>query len=323
MENIWDALEAQGLSQETIQIIKNSWAIKTTKQYQSAWKKWYPWCLENKIDFFNITAVDLSNFIAFCHKKYGLGYNALNTIKSAISEFASLFVSDKIGKHPMVKRTLNGTVKNKINPKYDEFWDVNILLKFWENRPQNSKLTLKELTEKIISLCAIALIGRSSDLCSMWDYPKRVAEDGIELTFGQLKQDRGMRLNLRRALIPFVTEHPKVCPASTLEHYFMRTSRWRTAEKNKVFLSIRGKHAPLSSQRIAKYLLNSLDMAGINTEKWKAHSFRGASATKLLDLGVGAEDVMRAGRWSSYSVFNKFYDRGTKTVDVIGKIKQK
>jgi integrase len=148
-----------------------------------------------------------------------------------------------------------------------------------------------------------------------------IENDGIKLIFDQLKQDRGVRPIQRRALIPFIPNHPNVCPATAIEEYLQRTNIWRNNNKQKLFLSIRGQHGPLSSQRIAKYLLQSMKDAGIDIDKFKAHSIRGASATKLLDKGVSAEDVMRAGRWSSYSVFNRFYDRASRTVNVINTIR--
>jgi hypothetical protein len=167
MENIWKALENQGLSEKAVKSIKNSWAIKSTKVYESAWRKWVPYCRKYNMHLFNATPIELANFIAYCRQKYNIGYSALNTIKSAISEFISLFVREKLGAHPIVKRTLSGVVKYKIKPKYDEFWDIDVLLDYWESMPNNSELTTAILTQKTICIVAIALIGRSSDLSKL------------------------------------------------------------------------------------------------------------------------------------------------------------
>ena len=40
-----------------------------------------------------------------------------------------------------------------------------------------------------------------------------------------------------------------------------------------------------------------------------------AVVSRALDLGASIDDVMRAGRWKSKSVFDKFYNR-SKHVDV-------
>ena len=141
--------------------------------------------------------------------------------------------------------------------------------------------------------------------------------EGLELTFGQLKQDRGKRTVARRVRLPFINDHPNICPASNLQYYLNRTKIWRDINDEYIFISVIKPHKQLTSQRIAKLLLQSMAAAGVDTQKWKAHSVRGASATNLLDKGTSVEDVMRAGRWGSFLVFRDFYDRSTRNVNVI------
>jgi hypothetical protein len=52
--------------------------------------------------------------------------------------------------------------------------------------------------------------------------------------------------------------------------------------------------------------------AGIDNV-YKAHSLRSAAASALLDAGASELDVMAHARWSSSSVFRKFYARTKQT----------
>ena len=75
-------------------------------------------------------------------------------------------------------------------------------------------------------------------------------------------------------------------------------------------------HFPIAAQRIANISKEGMQLAGIDTHRFKAHALQGASASSRLDRGESAEDVMAAGRWRSNAVFRRFYDRQLKRVQV-------
>lgn len=66
-------------------------------------------------------------------------------------------------------------------------------------------------------------------------------------------------------------------------------------------------HKPISSQQIANWLKLVLEQAGINTQKFSAHSTRGASATAAAVQGVPLAQILQDADWSSESTFNEFY----------------
>ena len=79
--------------------------------------------------------------------------------------------------------------------------------------------------------------------------------------------------------------------------------------KAKVFLSLVGKHNPVSSSTIARWLKSCLQRTGVDTTTFKAHSIRAASATKAAIAGVTVEDILQAADWSRKGVFQRFYYR--------------
>ena len=75
-----------------------------------------------------------------------------------------------------------------------------------------------------------------------------------------------------------------------------------------VFLSYIRPHGPVTSQRIAHWLEEILEGAGVDTSVFKAHSVRGTSSTAASEKGVLIEDILRTADWTT---FRRFYYRPT------------
>ena len=117
------------------------------------------------------------------------------------------------------------------------------------------------------------------------------------------------------------SSEPALCPVANLYTYVQMCIKngdiASFAEgKHSIFLGTTmgtdsGKkcYKPLTSaDPIAKDTLEVLTAAGVD-EIYKAHSLRHASASRLLQNGVEELDIIKHARWSSSSVFRKFYDR--------------
>jgi hypothetical protein len=52
-----------------------------------------------------------------------------------------------------------------------------------------------------------------------------------------------------------------------------------------------------------------LDLAGVDTNTYKAHSFRGASVSAAFMKGCRVSDILKTADWSSVKNFKKFYLR--------------
>ena len=103
-----------------------------------------------------------------------------------------------------------------------------------------------------------------------------------------------------------------ICPVTTLQAYEARTKEFRADKKYLLFLSWIGKHDPVFSSTIARWLKICLTEAGIDTGIFKAHSVRGASSSTAAAAGVTTADILNAADWSSVTTFQKFYCRQTK-----------
>ena len=67
--------------------------------------------------------------------------------------------------------------------------------------------------------------------------------------------------------------------------------------------------ACLTPQRLAKRMLGVLQLAGIDTAVYKAHSLRGATATHLLKTGTPPTWVRTRGGWTSSATLDLYYSR--------------
>jgi len=101
-----------------------------------------------------------------------------------------------------------------------------------------------------------------------------------------------------------------------LRIYENRTSSFRVNPKeNFLFQSFIGKHGPVTSSTIARWIKTCLQKAGIDTTKFQAHSTRAAAASKAALCGVTVEDIMKAADWSGEGVFQKFYYKSCHSVE--------
>ena len=65
----------------------------------------------------------------------------------------------------------------------------------------------------------------------------------------------------------------------------------------------------LTSERIAKLTLQEMTKAGINTDHFKSHSMRGATATHFLIQGLPHALVQARGHWKNPQTMEQFYAR--------------
>ena len=103
---------------------------------------------------------------------------------------------------------------------------------------------------------------------------------------------------------------------TTLQPYEARTKEFRAwsseNKKSLLLLSWIGKHDPVTSSTIARWLKTCLAEAGIDTSIFKAHSVRGASSSTAAAAGVTTAGILNVADWSSAMTFQKFYFRQTK-----------
>ena len=200
-----------------------------------------------------------------------------------------------------------------MKPKYLTFWPVTKVLSFLEKWHPISSLSLKQLTLKTLALLALSSSDRGQTLHLLNIEHTALLDDEIHFViFNRLKHTSR------------TTPRPKVvkCPITTnaslnvsdyVVAYMNRTLALRALQVNRglekptqLFLSWATKK-PVTKTTIARWLKNILSLAGINSEIYSGHSFRGAGLSDAYSKGVSVEKIVQHGSWTNVRTFKTFY----------------
>ncbi|KYQ49813.1 putative tyrosine recombinase xerC-like protein, partial [Trachymyrmex zeteki] len=303
-EVIWEAFLTNGIPEEAIRISMASISESSLRQYDCSLKKWWSFCVANKLSVYEAEVPDVIRFLSLEFEK-GASYGSLNCIRSAIS----LILGPKIGKNERVRRFFRGLSRLRPSePKYDSTWDPKIVLEFFKDLT-NEDLSLDKLGKKLVTLLAL-VSGQRIQTLSLIDIRNIVIkEDLIEIKIpDRIKTSRpGAKQPL--LVLPFYKEDPNICPARTLQWYLRRTKDLRGKNKP-LFISFKKPFKKVSSQTLSRWLKDMLHKSSINTEIFSAHSTRHASTSAAKKKGVSMDVIRKSAGWTeSSTTFARFYDR--------------
>ena len=91
----------KNISESASRLLLSSWRDKSSKSYDSLFKKWVGWCEERNADPIASPVNEVVNFLADLHDK-GYSYRSLNAYQSAISSTHDRVDGISIGQHPLV-----------------------------------------------------------------------------------------------------------------------------------------------------------------------------------------------------------------------------
>ena len=276
---------------------------------QKGWEKWTP---------------QLSQAIAFLTLLFdrGLSYSAINAARSALSHVLDPFDGVDFGKHPVVCRVLKGMYNRRPQrSRYTATWDVNVVLNYLCELSPVVKLTLKDLTLKLLLLLLLITCQRLQTIQSLniddmiWSNNDNTVVFRLSTV---LKHSRRGSLGL--ISLKAFEEDPRLCIIRTLKAYLDKTNEVRDKSCNKLFITTTPPFKGVSTQTLGRWTKELLSRAGINTDLFKAHSVRGASTSKLSQLKVPVKEIMEKAAWSTECTFRKFYEKTIMPTDVSHKV---
>ena len=191
-------------------------------------------------------------------------------------------------------------------PKYTSTWDVQKVLDHLNSMGDNEGISLKHLTLKTVMLLALTRPSRSADLSQLDLKGRQYRPDGLTFLPTSLAKQSRQGKTIKEFFFPSFPGNKNICPVKAVQAYESRTSTLRESA-TRLFLSFIRPHKPVTSSTIARWLKSLLEIAGVDTTIFTAHSVRGASTSKAANMGVTTMDILKAADWSSESVFQKFY----------------
>jgi len=238
----------------------------------------------------------------------GLQYSTLGVYRSAISLYHKGFEGIKAGQHPAIISLFKGIFNTRpSSPRYKDTWDVQQVLSTLEAWGQSDELDLKQLTLKLTMLMALASASRASEihLISI----KNMVDSDNKIQFGLDGLTKVRRPGEMAQVICFETypENPKLDVVHCIRAYMEKTKELRKSEQ--LLVTLKKPHKGASTSTISRWLKSCMEVAGIDTTTYKAHSIRGAATSKAAVVGMNTKQIMALANWKRASTFHKFYLR--------------
>ena len=178
MQSVGDRFRSQGLSEDATEFVMSPWRESTQQMYDVCIRQWVQYAREMKVDQFSLPLTTAIHFLAQLAKR-DLCYSAVCTARSALSSYLCTYDGAAFGCNELVKRLMKGVFEKKpLLPRYENTWDVNIVLKDLETWIPTEKLTLKELTYKLRMLIALL-----SGQCCQTIQALQITADAVQLTY--------------------------------------------------------------------------------------------------------------------------------------------
>ena len=282
-----------------------SWKPSTLKQYKVYLNKWLKFCSSLGKNPLKRNILRKLEFLRKLFNKENLGYSAINTARSALS---CIFDSPPFGEEPLVIRFMKSIYNTRPSlPRYTETWDVSRVLTFLEAWSPGRFLSRRQLSFKLATLLILVSGQRVQTIHALNINNMYIDDNSVTFTLDTLiKQSSVHNLSGRTIVIPKYDKNKKICPVTCLKQYLKRTERER--KNPQLFISTQLPYKPVAKSTISRWIKCTLNLSGINTEKYKTHSSRSAvssAAAKTIDLAA----IMKAAGWSRASTFAAFYNK--------------
>ncbi len=220
-----------------------------------------------------------------------------------------LLSNTPFGRHPLVSRFMKGVFNSRpALTKYKEIWDISTVLTYIKTLYPLEKISLKELTFKVVMLLAILSSQRCQTLHALQTKDLIVTDSKVVfIVKSLLKTSRPGQKETSIELRAYESDK-SLCPVHNISTYLLRTESMRK-KHSQFFISYIKPHNPVSKDTIGRWLKNVLTRAGIDTAVYSAHSTRAAASSAAKENNVSIRSIMDHAGWSSENTFMKFYNK--------------
>ena len=175
--------------------------------------------------------------------------------------------------------------------RYSHFWDVGSVLCFIKQLGKNNTLSLKWMSIKTAMFMVLTRPSRSADLSKLDIRSRTYTSKGAIFQPIHLEKQSRSEKPVKEFFFPYYAMDKLLCPVKALQPYEEHTASFRSEKSNYLFLSWIGKHEPVTSSTIARWLLTCLQEAGIDTNTFKV---RGAAFSTADWSGVTIAGILNA-----------------------------
>ena len=212
--------------------------------------------------------------------------------------------------HPMIARFTKGIFnRHPPLPRYVQIWDINTVLNFYNRRPDNYLLPLKDLTQKLTMLLMILGARRKHSLLTILVDNIKITDTELILLPHEVQKHTRPGRTIEPVVYKRFCHNAKLCVVQCMTAYLSRRKLLVSTNIKQLFVTYGTPHKPATNDTISRWIKNELKSAGVDIEAFKAHSCRAASVSKAKQIGVTRQEIIKRGCWSTDSTFKKFYDK--------------
>lgn len=301
-------LTQAGHDQDTISLMMSAWRDSTKNQYSSYIQRWEDYAVKNNCSILNPTLGNVCTFLRTLHEQ-GLAHGAVNTARSALSLILPKIDLLEIGKQSEVRWIVKSIYeKNPPKPKYNAFWDVSKVFRLFNDWPANQYLSLKHLTWKLNMLLLLVTSQRGQTILHLSVQGMTLTKDLVVFRMNKLLKHNRLGDPLDTIFLQAYNANPKLCVVRTLKAYLVIVGPHRKQMKQ-LLLSIARPYHEVKRDTIARWTVETLQAAGVDVTKYKAHSTRGASASATRASGANINVIMKHAGWRCEESFARHYNK--------------
>lgn len=299
------------ISPEVVDVIMTSWRKNTLAKYKPILRKWYTFCLENKVNIVHPNLDDAMSFLVQLSRS-GYSYSQLCTARSALSSILWVDKGIPFGEYPVIKRLMKGFFECKPTfPRFYSTWDVKIVFDYIRKLPHQDDLPLKILCKKLVVLMALLAGGQRMQTIHKIDLRDITVEPNkiIIPIMDKIKQTKPGKHLKPLEFLQYPNE-PKLCVPSNLKAYLSKTINNRTSYP--LFISYIKPFKPVSKDTVARWCKDFLQLSGVDIKRYTSHSCRSAASSNLKTK-IDVKKILDSAGWSCESTFARFYDKQIET----------
>ena len=334
LADLWEGkLKSEGWSPKAIKQSEAALATSTRRAYDNALNRCKIFLCEKGVEYPPQKTGDLAEYICHLAETASRPQSVVNTFLSALKQVFRAKGLPDISENHTIKRLVTAVTKSQTEKAMTRstVLPVKTIVESIRLWGENDSLSIKQLRIKTISLLAIAMMLRLSDVAPNATFFDKESKDEKKIIFSTdmlVFKDNGVEVTLfgtkndlaRKGFVVFLPEHSDkaIDPVHTLQVYLDRTARFR--RNNAVFISVNAPFGALSSSAVAKDLQDCIDLCGLKGAGFTAKSFRPTGATVAIEKGNDPKMVQTIGRWKSTEVFYDHYVHCKTSKDFTSKI---
>ena len=192
-------------------------------------------------------------------------------------------------------------------PKYNVTWETDTVLNYLRKLSPVRVLNLKRLTFKLVMLIALLTGQRCQTIHALTLSNTTLTDNFVKFRISTLLKQSRPNYHLQELKIKAFAPDRRMCIVRVLKEYIKRTASIRKSDN--LLISYVKPYNAVSKDTISRWVKTVLDLSGVDTSIFSAHSTRSAATTGAKGMHVPLLTIMRTAGWSNANTFSRYYDK--------------